>query len=74
MDIPKKINEIVKKVQTDKSFADKFKTDPVKAIESVLGIDLPDDQVKSILGGVNAKLASGKAGGIAGAFKKLFRK
>ena len=74
MDISKKINEIVKKVKSDKSFAAKFKSDPVKAIESVLGVDLPDDQVKALLGGVNAKLASGKAAGIAGKFKKLFGK
>lgn len=74
MDISKKINDIVKKVKSDKSFASKFKSDPVKAIESVLGVDLPDDQVKALVAGVNAKLLSGKAAGIAGTFKKMFGK
>lgn len=74
MDISKQVNDIVKKVQSDKSFAAKFKSDPVKAIESALGVNLPDDQIKPLIAGVNTKLAAGKAGGIAGAFKKLFRK
>ena len=45
MDIKAKIDEIVKKVKSDDAFAEKFKKDPVKAVEGVLGVDLPDEQI-----------------------------
>lgn len=70
MDIKEKITELVDKVKNDKGFADKFKKDPVKAVEGVLGIDLPDDQVKKIVEGVKAKIdldsITGKLGGLFG--------
>ncbi|MBP5684192.1 MAG: hypothetical protein J6X02_02925 [Bacilli bacterium] len=59
-DIKKKIEEIVKKVKNDKDFASKFKKDPIKAVESILGVDLPDDKIKSIIDGVKAKITSDK--------------
>ena len=37
--IKEKINEIVKKIKSDKKFSEKFKKDPVKAVEGVIGID-----------------------------------
>ncbi len=72
MDIKGKINEIVEKVKSDKDFGKKFKDDPIKAVESVLGIDLPDDQVNKIVDGVKAKLSIDKAGDALGSLKKLF--
>ena len=73
MDIKSKIEEIVSKVKSDKGFASKFKEDPVGAIKSILGVDLPDDKIKQIVDGVKAKLSADKAGGIFGAAKKLFK-
>ena len=58
MDIKYKIEEIIDKVKSDKDFAYKFSSDPVKALESVLGIDLPDDQIKALIDGVKAKAVS----------------
>ena len=72
MDIKAKIDEIVSKVKDDKDFAAKFKDDPVKTIESVIGIDLPDDQIKSVVEGVKAKVSLDSAGGVLGSIKKLF--
>ena len=72
MDIKEKIEEIIEKVKSDKYFASKFSSDPVKAIESVLGIDLPDDQIKALIDGVKAKLSLDQAGGLLGSIKKLF--
>ena len=69
MDIKAKINEIVEKVKSDKGFAKKFKESPIEAVESVLGIDLPDDKVKGIVEGAKAKL---KLDGAGDALKKLF--
>ncbi len=71
MDIKKKIDEIVEKVKSDKGFAAKFSSDPIKAVESVLGVDLPDDQIKSLVDGVKAKISLDKAGSaLGGLFKK----
>ncbi|MBR5514222.1 MAG: hypothetical protein IKV85_09610 [Ruminococcus sp.] len=56
MDIKEKIEELVNKVKNDKDFGDDFKKDPVKAVESVLGIDLPDEQIEKIIDGVKAKI------------------
>ena len=65
MDIKKIIDDVVKKITSDASLLDKFKADPVKAVEGLVGVDLPDDQIKSVVDGVSAKLAGG-AGGIVG--------
>lgn len=56
MDIKEKIEELVEKVKGDKDFGEQFKKNPVKAVESVLGIDLPDEQVSKIIDGVKSKL------------------
>ncbi|MCH5204960.1 MAG: hypothetical protein J1F03_09425 [Oscillospiraceae bacterium] len=69
MDIKAKIEEVVNKVKNDKGFADKFQKEPVKAVEEVLGVDLPDDQVKGIIDGVKAKV---NLGGIADKIGGLF--
>jgi uncharacterized protein YpuA (DUF1002 family) len=72
MEIKAKIDEIVSKVKNDKDFAAKFKENPVKAVESVIGVDLPDDQIKSVVEGVKAKVSLDSAGGVLGSIKKLF--
>ncbi len=56
MDIKEKIEEIVNKVKDDKDFKDDFKKDPVKAIEGILGVNLPDEQIEKIVDGVKAKI------------------
>ncbi len=74
MDIKAKIEEIVNKVKNDKDFAAKFTKDPVKAVEGVIGVDLPDDQINKIIEGVKAKISvddiSSKIGGILNKIKK----
>lgn len=73
MDIKAKIDEVVNKVKSDSSFADKFKSEPVKAVEEVLGVDLPDDMVNKVVDGVKAKINVGgvmdKLGGLFGGSK-----
>ncbi len=56
MDIKAKIDEVVAKIQSDPSIAEEFKTNPVGAVEKVLGIDLPDDIINNVIAGVKAKL------------------
>lgn len=59
MDIKAKIEEVIGKIQNDKDFAAKFQQDPVKAVEGVVGVDLPDDQVNAVIDAVKAKVAAG---------------
>jgi len=52
-DIAKRLIEIMK---DDDKFEAKFDRNPAKAIEEVLGIDLPDEKVNDIVRIVKAKL------------------
>ena len=52
-DIAKRLIEIMK---DDDEFEAKFDRNPAKAIEDVLGIDLPDEKVNSIVKIVKSKL------------------
>ena len=74
MDIKEKIEEIVAKIKADPDFAKDFKTEPVKAVEKVLGVDLPDDIIEKVIDGVKSKVSfddiTDKVGGILGMCKK----
>ena len=45
-----------KTTKNDKNFAKKFMDDPVEALEGVLDVDLPDDQIEMIIDGIKAKI------------------
>lgn len=49
------ISKIIDIIQDDDKFEAKFNANPAKAIEEVLGIDLPDDQVNMVVKAVKAK-------------------
>ncbi len=64
IDIKAKIEEIVKKITSDKALQDDFQKEPVKTVEKLVGVDLPDDQMNQIVSGIKAKLGADKLGGI----------
>ncbi|MBQ6431335.1 MAG: hypothetical protein IJJ99_05635 [Oscillospiraceae bacterium] len=72
MDIKAKITEIVDKIKKDPSLAEEFTKNPEKAIEGVIGVDIPDGALDTVVSGVKAKLAGDKLSGAADALKKLF--
>lgn len=72
MDIKEQIEKIVEKVQKDDALQAQFKKDPIKAVEKVLGVDLPDDVIEKIVAGVKAKISVDKVSDVANALKKLF--
>lgn len=72
MDIKAKIQELVEKIKDDPAMLAQFKTEPVKVVEKLLGMDLPDDVVNKIVEGVKAKITLDKAGDLLGGLKKLF--
>lgn len=74
MDIKAKVEEIVAKIKNDGDIAAKFQSDPIKTIEGLIGMDLPDDQIKSIVDMVKSKLSLDKLGGALGGLGGLFGK
>ena len=66
------IEKLLDKVQKDDSIKELFTKDPVKAVEKVLGVDLPDDVIEKVIAGVKAKIAADGAQDLLGGLKKLF--
>lgn len=70
-DIKKTIEDIVNKVKNDKDIGEKFKKNPTGTVESLLGVDLPDDQINAVVEGVKAKVnLDGLASKLGGLFGK----
>ncbi len=74
MDIKAKIEEIVKKLMSDKNLMAKFERNPVSVIEELIGIDLPDAQVNQLIDGIKAKIKLDQVGDVLGGLGKLFGK
>ena len=66
MNIKEKLEELVEKIKNDKDLTKKFQADPVKTIEELVGMDLPDDQIEKLAEGIKAKLSLDKLGGLFG--------
>lgn len=74
MDIKEKIESVVKNLLDDKKLLENFEKNPVKVIEQLLGVDLPDDLVEKIIDGVKAKINLEKVGDALDALSGLFGK
>ena len=79
MDIKEIIENIVEEVSKNKNIMEEFEKEPVKVIERIAKVDLPDELVEKVIDGVKAKITLDKlddvvdtVGDIAGALKKLF--
>lgn len=55
MDIKEKLGDLTDKVK-DKDFQDDLKKDPVKAVEGLTGIDIPEDKVDKVVDAAKDKL------------------
>ena len=64
--IKDKIEDIVEKIKKDPKLLQKFKDDPIKTVEGLIGIDLPDDQIEKIVDAVKAKINLDKVGDLLG--------
>ena len=74
MDIKAKIEEIVRKLTSDKNLMTKFERNPVSVIEELVGIDLPDAQINQLIDGIKAKIKLDQVGDVLGGIGKLFGK
>ena len=64
--IKDKIEDVVEKIKKDPKLLQKFKDDPIKTVEGLIGIDLPDDQIEKIVDAVKAKISLDKVGYLLG--------
>lgn len=62
MDIKAKIEELTEKIKSDSDLRELFGKNPIAAIETLTGIDLPKDQVEKIIDGIKAKISLDEAG------------
>ena len=60
--VEEKVKVVIDKAKNDEEFHAELKSDPVKAIEGLLGVDLPDEQAKAVVEAVKAKLNLEKVG------------
>lgn len=74
MDIKEKIEELVEKIKSNDDLLAKFKKEPVKVIEELVGIDLPDEKLEALVEGIKAKISMDKIGDALGGLKGLFGK
>ena len=71
MDIRKMAEDLVEKIQKDPKILEKFRKEPVKVVESLIGIDLPDAEIEKLAQLVKAKIDVDKVGNLLG---DLFKK
>ncbi len=74
MDIKEQISKVVEEVTKNPGIQGQFEKEPVKVIEKLIGVDLPDDMVMKIIDGVKAKLTMDDVSKVAGALKGVFQK
>ena len=71
MDIKKKVEELVQKIQKNPKLLADFRENPVPVVEQLVGMDLPDDQIKQMAELIKAKIDLDKVGSLLGGlFKK----
>lgn len=66
MDIKAKAAELVEKIKSDPALLKQFRENPVKVVETLLGVDLPDDQINRLAELIKAKIDLDKAGALLG--------
>ena len=66
MDIKAKAAELIDKIKDDPALLRQFRENPVKVVESIIGMDLPDDQIIQLAELIKAKIDLDKVGNLLG--------
>lgn len=79
IDIKEIIENIVEEITKNENLKEDFEKEPVKVIERVVGVDLPDELLEKVIDGVKAKItveqvadAVEAVSDLVGLLKKLF--
>ena len=74
VDIKEKAEELVEKIRNNPKMLSEFKENPVSVVEAIVGMDLPDDQIRQLAELVKAKIDLDKVGDLLGGLGGLFKK
>lgn len=66
MDIKAKAAELIEQIKEDPALLGEFRENPVKVVESIIGMDLPDDQIMQLAELIKAKIDLDKVGSLLG--------
>ena len=72
IDIKEIISDAVEKIIKDEKLQKQFMDEPVKALEKLLNVDLPDELIEKVIDGIKAKITVDKLADAADLLKKLF--
>mgnify|MGYP001029000694 FL=1 len=64
---------MIKEISQNPNIKEQFDKEPVKVIEKIIGVDLPDDIVMKIIDGVKAKLTMDGASKVVDTLKGIFK-
>lgn len=73
MDIKEQVNKVIEELSKNPNLKEQFEKEPVKVIEKLIGIDLPDDIVMKVIDGVKAKLTIDSVSKVADTLKGVFK-
>ncbi|MBQ3590829.1 MAG: hypothetical protein II979_02725 [Clostridia bacterium] len=73
-EIKELIEKAVKMLQEDDNLMENFKKDPIKVVEKLLKVDLPDDKIEAIVNGIKAKIQIDDVADVLGKLGGLFGK
>lgn len=73
MDIKEQISKVIEEISQNPNIKEQFDKEPVKVIEKIIGMDLPDDIVMKIIDGVKAKLTMDGASKVVDTLKGMFK-
>ena len=66
MDFKAKAAELVEKIKNDPALLAQFREDPVSVVEKLVGVDLPEEQIRQAAELVKAKIDLDKASNLLG--------
>ena len=79
VDIKEIIENVVEELTKNENLKEDFEKEPVKVIERIIDVDLPDELVEKVIDGVKAKITVDKVSDavdavsdLVGSLKKLF--
>ena len=74
MDVKEQTTKAVERITKDEKLKEQFRKEPVKALESILGVNLPDEVIEQVVNGVKAKLTQDKIEDSVDALKGFLKK
>lgn len=72
LDLKEIIEKAANAILKDDQLKTMFKNEPIKALEKILNVDLPDELLEPVIEGIKVKITADKLGDAANLLKKFF--